>query len=308
LAGVEEAQRAELRSGFDELGRSLAALDDAFAAEARYAQGLALLRADDALDLRESAAAADAFARAAALAGPGELRLDALYDAGVARLLEGERRYREIPEVSGAAAAPPQPGAPLAPGEEPPDPLPIARGHYMDARARLIERLRADWRDADTRANLELGQRRLAELDMIERQREEDEQEQEQPSDQQQPDEDSQDESEQRDQGDEQQDQQQEPSPEDAEPKDSDSEEQQQEQEEPEEPPPGEPESEDEAGEDDSETEPPPPAQPLDEQMLTQEEVQRLMDRLQQIEQANEKLQELIRQAQRGVVKVEKDW
>jgi len=46
------------------------------------------------------------------------------------------------------------------------------------AKEHLVERLRADWRDEDTRANLEWIQRRLAELEEIERQREEQQQEQ----------------------------------------------------------------------------------------------------------------------------------
>jgi hypothetical protein len=269
---------------------------ESFAAEARYTAGLAWLRADDALDLRESELAAGVLRGAAALAGPGELRLDALYDAGVARLFEGERRHREIPEVSGTPA-PPQAGTPLAPGEEPPDPLPLARAHYLAARAELVARLRADWRDPDTRANLELIQRRLRELDQIEEQRKQQEEQQQQEQQQQ--------------QGEgEQKKEPQDPRAGEQDPEGKPPEEQKPETQ----PPEGEESGEEqdpkpeEAQAEDAEGEQQPPAAPAatEEGTLTDEEISRLLDRLQELEDAAAQLQQAIRRQQR--VPVAKDW
>jgi hypothetical protein len=52
-----------------------------------------------------------------------------------------------------------------------PDTLPQTREEFQAAREALIARLRIDWRDEDSRANLEYVQRRLDELDRIEAKR-----------------------------------------------------------------------------------------------------------------------------------------
>jgi len=126
------------------------------------------------------------FGRALALAPAGELRLAASYDLALLPLLTGEEWRALIPELGGPQPAPPTPAVPGAPPveeEEAPDPLEEAKRAYTQARAGFIERLKLDWKDADTRANVELIQRRLRELDEIERQREEQEQEEQDKSD-----------------------------------------------------------------------------------------------------------------------------
>ena len=149
-------------------------------AEAQFARGVVLARRDQEHPSEAGfASAVPAFESARALAGPGRLRLDATYDLGLVHLFEAERWRAQIPELAGA------PPAGAAPDASQPDPLQTARAAYLAAKEPLIERLRADWRDADTRANLELIQRRLAELDEIERRREEQRQEQQQDQDQQ---------------------------------------------------------------------------------------------------------------------------
>ena len=125
----------------------------------------------------ELALAAAAFEVARAQAGPGLIRLNSTYDLGVLHLEEGERFRALIPELSGGAPGP----SPIpTDAEEAPDPLEEARKHYLKAREWFVERLILDWSDADTQASAELVQRRLRELDEIEREREEQQQEQEQ--------------------------------------------------------------------------------------------------------------------------------
>jgi hypothetical protein len=148
-------------------------------AAVHFARGIVLEQA------QKSAEAADAFEKARALAGPGDLRLDATYDLGWTSLAEGEGFRAQIPEVSGAKgspAAPPAPSAPptIAAGQAPAqsDTLPLAREAYLKARERFVERLKADWKDADTRATVELVQKRLRELSEIEKKREEEQKKQ----------------------------------------------------------------------------------------------------------------------------------
>lgn len=185
------AFRAAVEEGDAEAARAagepwLAAADasERQRAALRFGLGLVAARGEDPAPW--SQAVVD-FQDAAALAGPGSARLDAIYDAGRVKLQDGERLRATIPEIAGDAAggaqpmlAPPGPGGlpgapptPGAPGQDAPqtDPLQAARTAYLAARELLVQRLRSDWRDADTRANLELVQRRLRELDEIERQR-----------------------------------------------------------------------------------------------------------------------------------------
>ena len=172
----EEAMQAVARLSGDEPERA-AALAESFAedarwpealrAEFRYAQGV----------VRDGAGAhgpaVQAFASARALAGPGELRVAATYNQGTAELLAAEEKrletFKALQDPAGAGAAAQGSGA---------DPLAVLRQAYLGARATLVERLRADFADPDTRANLELIQRRLRELDELERQKEEQEQQQ----------------------------------------------------------------------------------------------------------------------------------
>ena len=260
-------------------------------AHVRFALGVI----DLAEDLPERAQSEFEATRAAA--EDAGLRGDAIYNLGTLALQEGELWRSQIPELGGqppAPVAPMVPGGPPAPGadEEPPDPLEQARGYYLKAKDHYVERLRLDPTDADTRANTELVFRRLRELDEIEQQREEQQQEQEQDPDEQ---EESEDEQEQQEQEQDQQDQQQqdqqqdgdseqEPEPQDEEPEPEEPEEQDQDQ-----------EGETQEGDpQESEAQP----QPRDEQYLTKEEVQRLLDRLEQHEELGKQLLERQRQAQ----------
>jgi hypothetical protein len=250
-----------------------------------------------------------AFETARALAGPGGLRLDATYDLGSVHLLEGERHYRSLPEVGGAPQQPTQLPPPPAAGavggapEEPKDPLERAREEYLLAKDYLIERLRSDWSDADTRADLELVQRRLKALEAIERERER--QRREQRDDQQR----------RSDRGDEdrsrQDDRGEERAGDDARPRES---------------PDGEPrdraEDERPRGEEPREGDNPqrteevprpegeedasaPRGEPK-ERHLTREEVMRLLDRLRALEEEGARLRQMLRQARR--VPVPRDW
>ena len=241
--------------------------------------------------------ALDAFLSARDLGGPGRTRLAAMYDIGTLLLEQAERVRATIPEVSGQTGQQAHPSAPGAPGapdaEEAPDPLETARAGYLGARAALLDRLRTEIADADTRANLELVVRRLRELDEIERQREEQEQEQEEQQDQEQS-EDSEDES-QSEESEDSEDQQEQP---------QDGEDQESEEEpspEEEQPPP-----EEEPGEGESEEQPAPEEQEQEQELMSPEEIQRLMDRLREIEEQARAVQAMLRRKEQ--VPVEKDW
>lgn len=281
---------------------AFAAADEPARGVALYTIGVAQHRAD------APDAALGAFLEARDLAGPGTARLAAMYNLGTILLEQAEVVRATIPELAGpgapGAAAPlatqpaPAPGSPAAPDEPPPDPLQVARAGYLGAREALLDRLRTDAADGDTRANLELIVRRLRELDELEQQREEQEQEQqeqEQDSEDQEPSEDSEDES----SGEDSEDQQSEESEE------QESDPQDQEQEEPsEEEQPPEDGSEDEESEGESEEQPSP--EEAEEELMSSEEIQRLMDRLREIEEQARAVQAMLRR--REQVPVEKDW
>lgn len=233
------------------------------------------------------------FGRALALAPAGELREMAAYDLALLPLLTGEEWRTQIPELGGPPPAPQAPTAQGAPAEVPPDPLAQAKAAYLEARVRFIERLKLDWRDADTRANVELIQRRLRELAAIEQQREDQQQQQQ---DQQQEG----DEQDQQDQNSESQDQQDQSDPQQPEENEQDSEAGEDEQQ-PEEQSEGD-ESEDQSQ---NEGEEPQAAEPQ-EVHLSQEELQRLLNRLAEHEKEAEALREL--RNQRGSKGVDKDW
>jgi hypothetical protein len=252
--------------------------------------------------------AAEAFHKARGLAGSQPLGLDAIYDAGTFRLQGAEALRLEIPEVREKLKLPPlqpqqpQPAMPSAPGQaapgqasqggEPaPDALEVARGAYVAAREDLVERLRADARDRDTRANLELIQRRLRELDELQKKREE---EQQQKQEQQEND------PQQKDQQDKQdpKDQQKQDPQQNQDPQKQDQE-QQDEQQQDEQPKPEEQKQDEEK-----------PAEPdpkdVKEMQLSPEEIVRLLDQLQKIEEQAEQVRAQLRERRR--VPVKKDW
>ncbi len=255
------------------------------------------------------------------LAGPNDLRSRAIYNLGCVHLFDGEDWRSQIPEIAGAngqaqANMPGMPGASGAPGnggaaseeEQPPDPLEEARKSYSRSMSWLLERLKLDWRDEDTRANLELIQRRLRELDEIEKQREQEQQDQQDQQDQQEGDEDQDGEpQENEDQEGEQQesDENQEGDPEDQEPGDQEQEEpkpgegdkeQEQEQQQPE-----------EGQEQEQQAPQPHEGNPENaERHMTREEVMRLLDKLSQMEEEYRQFQEAMRAARR--IPVERDW
>jgi hypothetical protein len=265
-------------------------------AEVRFASGVAAAKGED------RAGAASDFESARALAGPGELRLASGYQLATTALLEAEALRAQIPELQpqgaqGQPATPPgMPALPGVPGGQPgaegPDPIAVARSAYLVARERFVERLRADWNDADTRANTELVMKRLRELDELEKKREEQKK-------QQQKDDPNQDPEQQNDSKDKQD--QKDPSKDPKDPKDD-----------PKDTPPDQPKDEkppEEPKPEDAEQEPPkdpPPPQPGEERELSKEELTRLLDLLKQREQQWKKLQAQMQQARRA--KVKKDW
>ena len=138
--------------------------DEQLQAELRYAAGVS-----EGMSGRLGQAAL-AFRSASVLAGPGELRLDSLYNSAAHLIEQGELFYAKIPEIEARAAA--QNGGQLSSMDaKGVDTLAETRQMFTAARELLISELRIDWRDEDTRANVEFVQRRLDELDRIESQR-----------------------------------------------------------------------------------------------------------------------------------------
>ena len=326
-----------LRKEADSLG-----LTESERARLEYAAGVIYAARLTAAEPLDEAASADrelaltGFGSARALAGPGELRLDATYDLGVLALWDGERARALLPELGGAPAGAPVPGPHAAPpgagdAGDAADPLQVARAAYRAARTWFLERLRAEWQDEDTRANLELVQRRLRELDRIEEQRKQQQQEQQQQEQQDQENE---------DQQEGEQGENQEPSKDGEQGKDQSGEpgqdpsQREQQPSEDEQPQPGEEQPEPQPGEESGEEQPgqeepaapqeePPGAsgeeQPGAEQpagaagagdaaerVLTREEVMRLLDKLADLEERGRALEAALRAARR--VPVKKDW
>jgi Ca-activated chloride channel homolog len=237
------------------------------------------------------------FHRSRALAGPGSLRMDAMYNVGAVELERAEALRQELPEIRQKLGLPPQPKLPQAAGGGAPDEdLRQAEAQYLTAKVALAERLRAGLaakqRDADTCANLELIQRRLRELaDLREkRQQEQKDQDSKDPKeDQQNPKQDS------------KSSQGKEP-PKDpngdtkGDPKES-------QQPNPQEQPKDDSKPQDKEQPKPSETKAPKPG---DERVLTKEEVQRLLDQLGKIEQEAEQVRAHLRVLRRPPV--ERDW
>ena len=265
--------------------------DEALRAEFRYAEGL--VRAQQEVFRASSAA----FASCRALAGPGELRVLATYNQGTVELLQAEAERLATYERLEAQAASGQP-----PPETDESPFAVLRVLYLRAKATLLEGLRADFSHEDTRANLELIQRRLAELDELEQQSEEQEQPEQQPEE-----------------GEEGDEEQEEGEGEEGEGEGSEGEDQEGEQQEGEnqeqgEPPPdqGEGAAEETNQESMPQNEELPEVQEHEmpeqaaERLLTREEVMRLLDKLGQLEEEADALETLLRASQR--IPVEKDW
>lgn len=284
-------------------------------AAVHYAKGVVRSRAG------QRAEAQSEFETARGLAGPGELRLDSIYNLGTADLMEGEVHRAEIPELKagqGAAPIPPAAAHPKAPGGagaasgaagQPPDPLELAQQAYLRAREHFVERLRADWHDADARANTEFVMRRLKELEELKKRREEQKQEQEKQDQQKKDDKDSkksdQDKQEKPDQDskDKQDPEKDKDNDKSKDPKE-DSPQDQPKPDEPKEKPQDEKKPDDAQDKDKEQKEPEPGEQK--EQLLTKEEVMRLLDRLSEIEEKGREMQMQLRHARRA--KVKKDW
>lgn len=252
-------------------------------AEVRYAQGVV---AGESGDLK--AAEAD-FDTALALAGPGSLRLDAGYDRGAVALAAVEKVRLE---TTGA------PAKPQAAREG--DPLAALEQMYLHAKDLLVQRLRADWHDADTRANLELIQRRLRE---IAEQKKEQEAQKEQQKQDKQDQKDSKDPEGQKDQqqkqeqqqSDSQQGDQQQGEQQPADPKDQKQSEQEQKD--------AQADPRQEAGKEASQAS---QGDERETRVLTREEMMRLLDQLEQIEKQGRTLQARLKDARRK--KTDKDW
>ncbi|MCK6447286.1 MAG: hypothetical protein L6Q99_12925 [Planctomycetes bacterium] len=296
-------------------------------AEVHYAAGVAFDRGGAPDKARER------FVTAAALAGPGELRLDASYNVGAIALGLAERlreAQRQAPPPGALALQAPGHGSSQGAGAAGADPsamLDQLEAAYRAAKLELVERLKADWHDADVRANLELIQRRLHELEQqrkeLEQQKQEEQQQQKQQKQDQQQDsqksdpEKSDPEQSVSQKSDDQSSEKQDPSssneerkdpPQDAEsqPEEDQQEGEQQEPKDAEQPKPEEQASESKQDESqDSKAQTPQPAQP-EERVLTREELQRILGRLEEIEKEGQAIQARLRRARRA--SAEKDW
>lgn len=265
--------------------------------------------AGDALAAALEAEAATALEAAGLAAGPGDLRLRAFYNLGTLRLLSAEQAFLALA------------GERLLAGDQAPDPAAL-RPRYeaiaaalRTARAPLLARLALDWRDRSTRANLEWLQRRLEEVqraleELPEPAQQPQPSEQPPPESEQPPEQDPQqqpepDPEQQGDTGDQ-------PPPEDGDPQSG---EQRPEDGAPPEQDPGEQSAEPqgeqppEQGADEqspgSAEESPQAGGEADERALTETEIQRLLDRLEQYERLREELRARRRAQRRGV---ERDW
>jgi hypothetical protein len=269
-------------------------------ASVQFARGVALARAE------KRAESDEAFEKARALAGPGELRLDATYDLGWTALEEGEKLRAKIPELNaGAAAVPsaPNPAAanPAGPDPTAPDPLDLARAAYQKARERFVGTLKANAKDEDARANVELAQKRLRELAEIQKKREEEKKKQDQQKkddqkkDDQKKDQDKKDQDKQDQKKDSSSDDKDKKKP-DEQPKDDKPKDDKDKKDQP---------KDEESDKDKKEKKPAQPQQ-SQEQQLTKEEVMRLLDTLKDREEEGKKLLEQLRRARRA--KVKRDW
>lgn len=230
----------------------------------------------------------------------GALRMDGMYGLGWLDLDLAETLYLTIPETTGASLDPLSPGfqPSAAGGDEGPDPLELAKAAYGLSLEHFLERLALDWRDADTRANVELIQRRLRRIEEIEEKRRQDEgtdRSQENPEEQDKQEDDSQESSgEEGAPSDEEQD-------EDSDPKESEQSDEEQEGSEQD----SETESDEEAGEQDEDADDKQDAE-SQEVFLTEEEMKRLLETTQQHNQEGEEMRAKMKT--KGRVPTERDW
>ena len=266
-------------------------LSEDLQAEVHYAAGLVGLESED----RERAAGG--FEAARASAGSGELRLQATYNLGLTALLEGEEWRARMLEIEGRM--PGLIGPTLEQGGAQVDPQTSARAAYLRARELLVERLRQDWRDGRTRANVELVQRRLKWLDQLEQERRQQQDGAQKPPEDRQGDP-QQDGSEPRDQQDPQDPSQDPQNPErdpnEAQPGENDEQD----------PQAGETPQQENPDQRESDQEPPPGEGEAQEVYLTREEEQRLFDRLRAHEQEGEQVEARLYQTHRR--RVDRDW
>lgn len=171
-SGVRKASRLAAGMGLAEpapMGRT-EKVDDTLEARLRWTLGAARAR-EGAVETAETDF------QAVRGSGDSQMRQHGMYGLGWIDLDLAEQIFDTIPEVKGASNNAMSPGfQPPAPtGEDGADPLPLARKAYEAALEHYLERLQADWRDADTRANVEWIQRRLREIEKIEQERTQDE-------------------------------------------------------------------------------------------------------------------------------------
>ena len=266
-------------------------LPEALRAQFRFAQGV-VHHDQELFD-----PAAKAFSSSRALAGPGELRLDAGYNLGTSALVFAEGRRAAF-----LAAMQAPPGGPAAGAEDGPEiTIDDLRADYLEAKSHLLDRWRADLADLDTRANLELVQRRLRELDELERQQQEQQDDSESEESQDQEQEGDSEDSEDSEEGDESEQEGQDGA-------DQEGEGERQEQESTD---PGENATDPVQNQADPHQELP-DVEPGSEEglpaerLLTREQVMQLLDRLEQLEAEGQEIQELLKSRER--IPVEKDW
>lgn len=266
-------------------------------AEALYAIGLAYGRAG------EIPEAVEHFHRARGVAGSGELGRAAAYNSGTFLLLGAESLRQQIPELREKLGLPPlepDPSATAGGGAQTPDALDVARQAYLAARAELADALRSERRAEDVRANLELCVRRLRELDALERQREEQQQEQEEQQEQ-----DSKDREQQSNDSQDSKEPQQKPDSEQKPPQDPQDSQDKPDPSEEENPSKEEPEEREPKPEESKESEPK-PDESKELPQLSPEEMQRLLQQLQQIDEKAKQVEAMLRERRRQPVK--RDW
>ncbi len=247
--------------------------------------------------------------------GGGKTKIDAVYDLGTLDLLVAESIRATLPEVSGGPPPPPPSDKDAASGKDDQDPLDLARAAYLAARGDLVERLRMGAGE-DARANAELVLRRLRELDEIERQREEQQEEQQDPQSEGEPSDESQE-----NEGSEEEQQDPSESEDEEQQGDQESESEQSSEEESEEEPEEEPEEESEEESEDSQEEEP-ADEPADEsedaqeeaeddpgegeELMTAEELSRLLDLNRKYQENGEELRRILRLGRK--VPARRDW
>ncbi|MEZ5980173.1 MAG: hypothetical protein R3F34_18440 [Planctomycetota bacterium] len=184
-----EAADGVASSRWTERDRALLAYNAGLACAERALELVGAEPADPATAQRLEDESEPRFVTARDLAGPSDLRLAASYAPGAVLAARGERILHDAVTMAalarngaaqgGAPGTGPAAGA-VPFGEKSPERqrLEESKRAFVRARDVLVERLRLDWRDDDTRANLEWVTRRLAEIRRIEERADQQEQEQ----------------------------------------------------------------------------------------------------------------------------------